>query len=130
MDVFSIKKSGNEHLNSKLLSFPSSQGSEKNNETSKNSKKLMVKQNIHQKAEYPKMLEIAQKVRQKLQSINVNIQFEINKELGRIIIKVLDPVTGEVIRKIPPEMYMRSVQVINEMKDDLLFEGIEIDVKF
>jgi flagellar protein FlaG len=79
---------------------------------------------------YPKMVEIAQKVREKLESINVNIQFEVNRELGRIIIKVIDPASGEVVRKIPPEKFMRSVEFLNEMKNELHVEGIEVDVKY
>lgn len=79
---------------------------------------------------YPKMVEIAKKVREKLESINVNIQFEVNRELGRIIIKVIDPVSGEVVRKIPPEKFMRSVEFLNAMKNELHVEGIEVDVKY
>jgi uncharacterized FlaG/YvyC family protein len=82
------------------------------------------------KPDYPRMTDIAHKVRKKLQSINVNIQFEVNRDQGKIVIKVIDPASGEVVRKIPPEKFMKSVEFLNDMKNELHAEGIEVDVKY
>ena len=46
---------------------------------------------------------------------NVNLQFSVNKESGRIMITVTDEATGKVIREIPPEEIVRLAEKFDEM---------------
>ncbi len=132
MEVYLVKISGKD-VSSAIASQASAlQGSSK--KSGQESPRITFRQEQIKKSSavhntsFPKMLEIAQQVGEKLKSSGVSIQFEINKDAGRVIIKVLDPVSGKVVRKIPPEAYMKSVQYLNEMKNKLRLNGIEVDV--
>ena len=46
---------------------------------------------------------------------NVNLQFSVNKESGRIMVTVTDETTGKVIREIPPEEIVRFADKFGEM---------------
>jgi flagellar protein FlaG len=140
MEVYSIKKQGIDKYFGSVSQPSVSQKQVRTNPPAElqpdkkittNSKELKITaKNDTIKTDYPRMIEIAHKVGKKLQSINVNIQFEVDKELGRIIIKVIDPESGEVVRKIPPEKFMKSIEFLNEMKNELHGEGIAVDVKY
>jgi uncharacterized FlaG/YvyC family protein len=140
MEVYSIKNQGIDGYFDSTFSLSIAQKrvltnphanlqSNKKITTTREAKKSTINGNTG-KSDYPRMIEIAHKVGKKLQRINVNIQFEVDKELGRIIIKVIDPESGEVVRKIPPEKFMKCIEFLNEMKDDLHGEGIAVDAKF
>jgi len=140
MEVYSLKNQGNENLfrpASGNLTAPPPRQPGQAKDTAKsiqasNSKSVSRKEKpaAQNKQNYPRLLEIAQKVQEKLESMNVSIQFEVNKDSGRIVIKVIDPSSGEVVRKIPPEKLMKSVQFLNEMKSEFRMSGVEIDVKY
>lgn len=76
------------------------------------------------------MLDIARQVGEKLRNAGVKIQFKVNENAGRVIIIVKDPSTDEVIREIPPEAYMRTVEVIRNLNRELMVQGIEVDVSY
>ena len=46
---------------------------------------------------------------------NVNLQFSVNKDSGRIMVIVTDETTGKVIREIPPEEIVRFAEKFGEM---------------
>ena len=46
---------------------------------------------------------------------NVNLQFSVDKESGRIMITVTDEATGKVTREIPPEEIVRFAEKFDEM---------------
>jgi flagellar protein FlaG len=46
---------------------------------------------------------------------NVNLQFSVNKDSGRIMVTVTDETTGKVIREIPPEEIVRFAEKFDEM---------------
>lgn len=46
---------------------------------------------------------------------NVNLQFSVNKDSGRIMVIVTDETTGKVIREIPPEEIVRFAEKFDEM---------------
>ena len=46
---------------------------------------------------------------------NVNLQFSVNKDSGRIMVTVTDEATGKVIREIPPEELVRFAEKFDEM---------------
>ena len=46
---------------------------------------------------------------------NVNLQFSVNKDSGRIMVTVTDEATGEVIREIPPSELVKFAEKFDEM---------------
>ena len=46
---------------------------------------------------------------------NVNLQFSVNKESGRVMVIVTDEISGKVIREIPPEEIVRFAEKFDEM---------------
>lgn len=46
------------------------------------------------------------------------IQFAVDKETRRTIIKVIDPKTKEVVRQIPPEEALRISRMISRLRSD------------
>ncbi len=130
MEVYSVKTNGNQVPRA---GFSASQGSKEAHlaEPKKTAMPETVKApKEDSQKDFPKMVEIAHHVREKLKEAGVNIQFEINREIGRIVIKVLDPVTGEVVRKIPPENLVRQFEYLNESMKTHGMQGIELDVKY
>lgn len=129
MEVYSVKNSGTELSKPRFLQLSTSQGRQPKPEKPEVKKQQPV-QPVKHDIQFPKLLEIAQQVREKLKSVDVNIQFQIDKANGRIVIMVMDPVSGEVVRKIPPKEFAQSVDYLNEVKSKLKLHGIEVDVKY
>jgi len=48
---------------------------------------------------------------------NVRLQFEVDAESRRVVIKVLDRESGEIIRQIPPEEMVHVSKVLSELTD-------------
>ncbi len=48
------------------------------------------------------------------------LRFEMDKEADRVIIKVVDRESGEVIRQIPPEEMLNMAKVLDELKGSLV----------
>jgi uncharacterized FlaG/YvyC family protein len=46
---------------------------------------------------------------------NVNLQFSVNKDSGRIMVIVTDEATGKVIREIPPSEFVKFAEKFDEM---------------
>ena len=46
---------------------------------------------------------------------NVDLQFSVNKDSGRIMVTVTDKDTGEVIREIPPSEIVKFAEKFDEM---------------
>ena len=46
---------------------------------------------------------------------NVNLQFSVNKNSGRIVVTVTDEATGKVIREIPPSELIKFAEKFDEM---------------
>ncbi|MFP4393603.1 MAG: flagellar protein FlaG [Desulfohalobiaceae bacterium] len=55
-----------------------------------------------------------------LAQMNIQLDFEINNELEKVIVKVRNRESGEVIRQIPPEEILRMAQRMQEMSGMLL----------
>ena len=56
-----------------------------------------------------------------LQNVQRNLEFSIDKDVGRIVINVKDKVTDEVVRQIPSEDFLelaRNLQELNEKLSD------------
>ena len=67
----------------------------------------------------------AQKVQSQLASVAPNLTFTIDQETGRTLIKVVDPLTHEVLRQIPAEEILRLDRSIDQMIGRL--KGLLID---
>src|SRR3982751_3886299 len=69
----------------------------------------------------PMQLEAAVKeVNASLESRSVGLRFDIDKELGRVIVKVVDRESGDVIRQIPTEEVVRIAKVLQGKAPGLL----------
>lgn len=60
--------------------------------------------------------ELASDVQKNMNIIhNVNLQFSVNKDSGRIMVTVTDEATGKVIREIPPSEIVKFAEKFDEM---------------
>lgn len=62
-------------------------------------------------------VQVAQAVREvnaSLESRSVGLQFEVDKDADRVIVKVVDRESGEVIRQIPTEEVVRIAKVLGK----------------
>lgn len=48
------------------------------------------------------------------------IQFSKDEDTGKTIIRILDRETGEVVRQVPPDEFLKLVKNINEVAEELL----------
>ncbi len=76
------------------------------------------------------MLEIARQVSETLKRAGIKIEFDVNQDENRVVIVVKDPVSGQVIRQIPPEEYSRMLSQLKKLQSDHQNQGIELDVRF
>jgi flagellar protein FlaG len=58
---------------------------------------------------------IIKEMNQFIQIFNSRIAFELDKDTGKTILKIIDPQTNEVIRQIPPEELLRISKRISEL---------------
>ncbi len=133
MEVYSLKRPGEDMFRAVSPPKNNLQGSKV--KPDEQPEKNKIKENepnkiVQPTTNFPKLMEIAQQVSEKLKNAGVNIQFEVNEELQRVIIKVMDPVSGELIREIPPEAYLKTVELIDDTSKILKMEGIEVDVRY
>lgn len=63
----------------------------------------------------PTQIETAvREVNASLASRSISLQFEIDKDTDKVIVKVVDQTSGEVIRQIPTEEVVRIAKVMGE----------------
>jgi len=55
-----------------------------------------------------------------LNSMNVNLQFKVDKGTGTVVVTVVNVDTGEVIRQIPPEQMLDAIAKLDELVGTLL----------
>jgi flagellar protein FlaG len=63
-------------------------------------------------SELRKMLDSLEK---EINLVNRRLKFDVNKEINRIVIKVIDSKTDEVIREIPEKEIQKLIAQINKM---------------
>ena len=59
-----------------------------------------------------------------VQTLNRSLQFSVDDDSGRTVIKVIDPQSDEVIRQIPPEEILAIARVLQEQVKGALFEEL------
>ena len=65
--------------------------------------------------------EVAKDLNDHVQFVNRELQFSVDDDSGRMVIKVLDSTTQEVIRQIPGEEALKFARMLNEGGDVELF---------
>lgn len=69
-----------------------------------------------------KPLEVAvSSIQEFAQSIQRNLNFALDESTGRVVVKVTDSVSGEVIRQMPSEEALRLAETLDEVRS-LLFK--------
>ncbi|WP_439862328.1 flagellar protein FlaG [Pseudomonas sp. MBLB4136] len=68
------------------------------------------------------MEEAVSSIKQFAQSIQRNLDFDLDDSTGRVVVKVTDGVSGEVIRQIPSEEALRLAESLDEVRS-LLFKA-------
>ena len=74
--------------------------------------------------------EMLRRVKDKLGHTGMQIQLEVDKETSDVLVLVKDPVTDELIRKIPPDELLKPAEVARSMEKALNESGGEIDFKY
>lgn len=58
--------------------------------------------------------EIEQKLKEIMQEENVNLQFSMDKPTQKMVLKVIDSETNEVLRQYPPEVALKIARMVSE----------------
>ncbi len=107
MLVGSVTESGKSMLLADQAKLPVSQNTAQRNDDAKKAV---------QAPSLAELSELASDVQKNMNIIhNVNLQFSVNKDSGRIMVIVTDETTGKVIREIPPEEIVRFAEKFDEM---------------
>ncbi len=61
---------------------------------------------------------------QVMQIFNYNIRFSLDRESKRVVVKIVDPGTEEVVRQIPPEEMLQIMKRIDQMLGLILDEKV------
>ncbi|BCX81408.1 flagellar protein FlaG [Methylomarinovum caldicuralii] len=71
----------------------------------------------------PEQLEEAVKqINDYLQTVQRNLEFSIDRDTHKVVVKVLDAESGEVVRQIPPKSALELAKAMKESKEEgLLF---------
>ncbi len=54
-------------------------------------------------------------VQEHINTVHRNINFEVDDTSGQTLVKVVDPVSGDLIRQLPPESIVATAQILAEM---------------
>ncbi len=72
--------------------------------------------------------ELLKQVQNHPQMIRRNLEFSIDEETGREVVRVIDSDTKEVIRQLPPEQILHMIAQIQELRDSMT-PGVLLDDK-
>lgn len=75
--------------------------------------------------EAAKVEQAVSQVNEFVQNLNRDLQFTVDEDSGRTVIKVLDAETKEVIRQIPPEELLRIANHLVNVKDSSLLLKVQ-----
>jgi|Deesub1362B_J571_1020462.scaffolds.fasta_scaffold02236_6 flagellar protein FlaG len=65
-----------------------------------------------------------EQLNQVMEIFNYNIRFSVDREAKRLVVKIVDPQTEEVIRQIPPEEMLQIMKRIDQMLGLILDERV------
>lgn len=72
--------------------------------------------------------DLVKKVENLPHMVRRNLEFSIDEQTGREIIRVIDSETKEVIRQIPPEQILHIIEQIQELRENMT-PGVLLDDK-
>jgi len=78
------------------------------------------KKDLIEKLRGDELEKIKEATNEVLAQLNIQLDFEIDKTLGKIIVKVINRETGKVIRQIPPEEMLKIAKRMEEMSGILI----------
>ena len=64
---------------------------------------------------HKRLEEMKAAINQELERLDVGLKFQMNQEADRVVVKVVNRQSGEVIRQIPPEEMLELAQNLKEM---------------
>ncbi|MET0090905.1 MAG: flagellar protein FlaG [Candidatus Thiodiazotropha sp.] len=70
--------------------------------------------------------ELASKVENLNQLVQRNLEFSVDEDTGRSVVRVIDSNTGEVVRQIPPEQILHVISQVQKASDGQL-SGVLLD---
>lgn len=91
---------------------------------SNNGKDTSAQQKAREKATLQEVTKLAEKLKENIQNVHRDLVFSVDKKLGKIVVKVVDSQTHEVIRQIPSEEMLALAHNMDKM-DSLLFGKIK-----
>jgi flagellar protein FlaG len=80
-------------------------------------------ENEKKRAEHEKSVAADEPKQASVQSFRpYSLSFRFEKELNRVVVKVIDPETGEVVREVPPESVIETMKQLRETAGRLVDE--------
>jgi flagellar protein FlaG len=70
--------------------------------------------------------ELASKVENLNQLVHRNLEFSVDEETGRSVVRVVDSDTGKVVRQIPPDQILHVISQVQNARDGQL-SGVFLD---
>ncbi len=64
-----------------------------------------------------------EQINESMQSQSVGVRFEIDRETDRLVVKVVDRTSGELIRQMPSEEVLRIAKLLGKMPGALVSES-------
>lgn len=74
-------------------------------------------------ADDPRLVDAISELKDFVQNIQRNLEFSVDEDSGRIIVKVIDAQSKEVIRQIPPEEVVQLASTLQNAKDGVILKA-------
>ncbi len=82
-----------------------------------------IAQTVETKVENAEVKEAVSKLNEFVQKTQRNLDFQIDKESGKTVIKVYDSITAKLVRQIPDEAALELAKRLNSEEPSLLFSA-------
>lgn len=100
------------------VNFEKSQASRSvQNESEKIEQDRAVKKEIEQEQEQEAIEEVASKLQDFVNLIDKKLQFSVDEDSGRQVVRVTDKLSGDVIRQIPSEEVLRLARNLSDLAE-------------
>ena len=84
------------------------------NEVNKDSSAPAEKSNNNNNVDYSKLADM---IKETIGEESSDIQFTLDEESEKMIIRIVDNQTNEVVRQLPPELTLKIAKIVSEMMD-------------
>jgi len=82
-----------------------------------------ITQTVETKVDDKEVKEAVSKLNEFVQKTNRNLDFQIDEESGKTVIKVYDSITAKLVRQIPDEAALELAKKLNSEEPSLLFSA-------